>query len=213
MKSVLLLCLSAFLVLISAGCRTNHESADLDQPGIQDQIFVMESIAASAKEIEMGKLGIRRAKDLDLRLLAQRIFDDRTKAQEGLTSLALQKGITMPTNKIAMPHLERLAQISDAQFDGAYVNHLLQTHEQDITKYEAISRSARSQDIQAFAATTLPVLREHQRIAYNIREINRKADNISKEPAGADRGSVVRRDPYYQGDSQRHHQFDSETNP
>lgn len=209
MNTKLFACLAVLALFLITGCRTRHFSA-ADAPGIQDQIFILEALASGAKEIEMGKLGIQRAQDLDLRLLAQRIFDDHTRAQESLLIIAQQKGVEVPTNRIATPHIQHLSQLPQEQFDRAYLSHMLETHVNDITKYEATSRNALSTDVRNFAATTLPALREHLRIAQNINNMLLANDSMINEPAGAER-ATPRRDPFYQGDAARHHQFDQRT--
>lgn len=209
----LLILLSPLLPLTA--CHTYHADPtspaaiglDADLPGIQDRIFVQDALAGGAKEIEMGLLGVQRADNLDLQLLAQRIFDDHTQANRDLGLIASQEQVPLPSQAPDYS-VKHLGGLSGSAFDRVYLQHMQEGHRADIKKFEAAARNARSRNIRDFAARTLPILREHLRIAQNISR-NAGIGSIVNEAAGAE-PRPLETSPFYQGDSERPHQFNPE---
>lgn len=188
--------------------RTTAIGLDADDPGIQDRIFVEEALAGGRLEIAMARIGVERAHNLDLRLLAQRLYDDHSQANRDLEIIAAQEGIPLGVSSLDVPPVAHLSGLSGSQFDAAYLQHMLEAHRSDVTKFEAASRNARSRAVRGFAARTLPALREHLRIAQNIRRLAGLGREVN-EAAGAEALSPDV-SPFYQGDIERRHQFDSE---
>ena len=57
--------------------------------------------------------------------------------------------------------MNKLAGLSGADFDRAYVNMMVKDHEKDVKEFEKASAKATDPDIRAWATSTLPTLREH----------------------------------------------------
>src|SRR5688572_17691041 len=106
-----LLLLTVSLALI--GCHTNESPSsntatiglDADEPGIQDRIFVQDALAAGRQEIAMGLLGVQRAENLDLQLLAQRLFYDHSQANKDLEIIAKLEEIPLSEQSIQEGHI------------------------------------------------------------------------------------------------------------
>ncbi len=206
-------CIIAAVLLVCAGCQTyqyDNSNASVtavglnpDTPGIQDVMFVREAFALSAREMELSRLSLARAQSLDLKLLAQRILDDNARADQDLRMIVRQQEV--PSRVSIIETLEPYRNLVGANFDRAYVQHLVKVQREDIPKFRAAARTARNSDVRDFASRNLPVLEEHLRIAENIGRIAGLSADIN-EPAGAER---PHRDPYYEGDPQLRHQFNT----
>ncbi|MFN7140135.1 MAG: DUF4142 domain-containing protein [Limisphaerales bacterium] len=177
-------------------------------PGVQDRMFVNDAMLSGRNEIEMARIGAQRADNLDLRLLSQRIVDDHTRANQELIMLARQERIVLPDlDQEPQTHTAHLSALQGPEFDRVFLQHMLDAHRTDIKKFEAASRTAQNPEIRAFAARTLPKLREHLRIAQNISRIAAIGpEGEIFEPAGAERpGPAI--EPYYESDALRRYQL------
>lgn len=205
--------MAAMLVTLTA-CHTYEPPATafamglaMDKPGIQDEIFVSDALIDGSREIEMGRLAIRNAQNQDLRILAQRIFDDHVRANRELEIIARQEEIPLPATVHHGETSEHNQSAAGPEFDRMFMRHIEETRLETIKKYKAASRTARSFDIRAFAARTLPSLQEQLRLARNINKVSGLSVDVN-EPAGA-QPSPLERDPFYEGDLDQPHQFDN----
>lgn len=217
MKRLFLFALStAFIVMLATGCHSNEGKSagttpvglDANEPGMQDAIFVRDALIGGLDEIEMGRLAMQRVENLDLKLLAQRIFDDHTRANKDLKIIARQEGVPLPELPTPAMSAEHFESMSGTDFDEMYLRYLLETHREDIKKFAVATRDARNLEIRNFAARVLPALQEHLRIAENIGKMS-GLSRVIREPAGAEIPRL-KGDPYYEGDPTQRHQFDNE---
>jgi predicted outer membrane protein len=58
--------------------------------------------------------------------------------------------------------------LSGAQFDRAFVSHMITGHQQAIRKFEMASENLQDPALKKYAEKTLPVLREHLRMAQEL---------------------------------------------
>ena len=68
-----------------------------------------------------------------------------------------------------------MAKLNGAQFDRAYMKHMVDEHQQDIREFEKASKSASDSDIKAFAARTLPTLQSHLELARTTNDALKEA--------------------------------------
>jgi putative membrane protein len=57
--------------------------------------------------------------------------------------------------------MNKLSGLSGADFDREYVNMMVKDHEKDVKEFEKASTKAKDPDVRAWAAKTLPTLRDH----------------------------------------------------
>ncbi|MFN7927952.1 MAG: DUF4142 domain-containing protein [Blastocatellia bacterium] len=159
-----------------------------------DHHFVEEAAVGGMAEVAFGQMAVERAANQDVKNFAQRMVDDHSKANQELMQLAETKGIKMSdsskmgqmntqnTNQSGMKMTEqqmalkgkeremmnRMMKLSGAEFDREYMRSQLKDHEKDIALFEKEANSGNDADLKAFAAKTLPTLREHQQMARDI---------------------------------------------
>lgn len=81
-------------------------------------------------------------------------------------------GITLPTSvgaKHKATH-DRLAKLSGAAFDRAYVRDMVADHQQDVAAFTRESNQGKDSDVTAWAAKTLPTLQEHLKMIQGIQK-------------------------------------------
>jgi putative membrane protein len=159
---------AAFCMLVSF-----RAAAAEDQRGqlsAHDYKFVVDAAKGGMAEVSLGQVAAQKASDPSVKDFAQKMVQDHQKANEELTKLAAQKGATIPADtasaeKGTMDHLNNL---SGADFDKAYMDHMVKDHKKDVKEFEKEAKNAKDPDVQAWASKTLPTLQEHLRMAESI---------------------------------------------
>jgi putative membrane protein len=135
-----------------------------------DGKFIMEAASGGMLEVQLGKLASERAASPDVRKFGERMVTDHTKANKELEAVAEKKGIKLP-NDLDKKHQEvydMLAKLKGAEFDRAYMKHMVKDHEEDVSEFMKITKDAKDGDVKSFATKTLPVIEEHLKMAKDI---------------------------------------------
>ena len=132
-----------------------------------DKKFVEDAAAGGMAEVELGKLAEQRASNPQVKQFGSRMVQDHGKANDELKSLASSKGVQVPAAlpKSKQADLDKLGKMSGADFDKAYMKHMVDDHKHDVSMFEKQSKSGQDTDLKAWAGKTLPTLREHQQLA------------------------------------------------
>lgn len=129
----------------------------------EDKEFVSKAGMGGLAEVQMGNLALQKATNADVKAFGQRMVTDHSKANAELAQLATTKGLALPT-ELAGEHqagYEHLNSLSGAEFDKAYMEHMVADHEKDVAEFDKASTSATDSDLKAWAGKTLPTLKEH----------------------------------------------------
>lgn len=132
-----------------------------------DAKWVHEAAIGGMTEVELGKLAASQAESSDVKQFGQRMVDDHSKANNDLSALAQQKNIKLPETLDA-PHKairDRLAKLSGAAFDKAYMQDMVKDHTKDVASFGREAKSGKDEDVKGFASRTLPTLEEHLKMA------------------------------------------------
>jgi putative membrane protein len=135
-----------------------------------DSEWVVNAGKAGLAEVQMGNLALQKAQSADVKAFAQRMVTDHSKSNEELQQLVTAKGLTLPA-QLDGEHqagLEHLTGLSGAEFDKAYMQHMVGDHEKAIGLVQTGSNSAQDPDIKAYATKSLPILQEHAKLAGEV---------------------------------------------
>jgi putative membrane protein len=172
------------------GAAVKTQTGQTSQLSSSDEKFITEACRGGKTEVKMSKLAVDRAQNSQVKQFAQRMIDDHTKSDTELKQLASSKGVTLPDKeehtstttgdtdrtqvreKTDGAHSDKdmaefkrewqkLESATGAEFDRQYVNMSLKCHEKAVKEFEKASKSAEDSEVKAFAAKTLPTLREH----------------------------------------------------
>jgi len=135
-----------------------------------DFAWMMKVAKGGMAEVELGKLATEKAASDEVKKFGQRMVDDHSKANDDLKTLAQNKKVTLPADidpKEKALH-DRLAKLSGAAFDRAYMQAMLADHRQDVAEFRKEANSGTDADVKAFAAKTLPTLEDHLKRAQQI---------------------------------------------
>ncbi len=132
--------------------------------------FVMKSSQGGMAEVELGRMASQRGSDDQVKQFGERMVQDHTKANDELKQLATSKKITIAKNvgEENQMVMQRLSKLSGAEFDRAYMKHMVEDHMKDVSLFEQEAKKGRDQNLKAWAAKTLPTLQEHLKLAQSI---------------------------------------------
>jgi putative membrane protein len=150
----------------------------------QDLEFATKAAEGGLMEVQLGELAQEQAKDEQVVEFGHRMVQDHGQANEKLKTIAEQKGISLPQElpPDAQQKYEELKQLSDAEFDKAYMDEMVSDHEKDIAAFEQEAQSGQDPDLRAFAEETLPTLREHLEVAEETQsQLTAAAEGTSQE--------------------------------
>jgi putative membrane protein len=135
-----------------------------------DREFMMKAAVGGMAEVELGRMAVQKGANSDVKTFGKRMVDDHSRANEELKQLASQKGVTLPADLDAKNKetMDRLSKLSGAAFDSAYVSEMVKDHIEDIAEFEKETNEGQNSDVKAWAAKTLPMLREHLQMIRDI---------------------------------------------
>jgi putative membrane protein len=142
--------------------------------------FVHKALMGGKHEVDLATMAAERASSSDVKSFAQRLVTDHTKANEELSELASRKGMDVPgvmPGKAVQGHdksnkdkavMDRMSKLSGESFDRAFMEYKVRHHQQEVKEFERMAAQAKDPDVRAFAAKTVPVLKEHLEEARSI---------------------------------------------
>jgi len=136
-----------------------------------DQQFVLTASASGLAEVNLGNLAAKRASDPAVKEFGQHMVKDHTKANKELLKVANKKGYKV-AGKMDAEHQKLFGKLSKArgsEFDTAYMDGQVKDHEEAVSLFEKESKGGKDEDLKALAKKTLPTLREHLKMAKEVR--------------------------------------------
>jgi putative membrane protein len=131
---------------------TSSSSSKLSQ---KDQKFLTNAATSGFQEVADGQEAAQRASSAEVKNVGARMVADHSKANKELIALAKKKNLSVDT-RAANPR-----PFKKEGFDSQYLFNMQHDHEMDIKAFENEASSGDDADIKAWAAKTLPTLKEH----------------------------------------------------
>ncbi|HEX3111092.1 MAG TPA: DUF4142 domain-containing protein [Thermoanaerobaculia bacterium] len=133
-----------------------------------DQTFMQKAATGGLAEVSLGQQVSSVAKNADAKNFADKMVTDHGKANDELKQLASTKSVTLPSD-IDQEHKDAAQKVmSSKNVDKAYMAEMVKDHDKDVKEFENASKSAKDADLKAWIDKTLPVLKEHQKMAHDI---------------------------------------------
>lgn len=125
--------------------------------------------ASALAETRLARLAAERSSDPRVRSFAQQIATAHEKSNAQLLELAARKGMGLrPDSHEGERAFNRLSDITGAEFDERFTEHMADTHEDAVDLYEKAARKSDDADVAAFANNQLAVLQQHQTLAQEL---------------------------------------------
>jgi len=143
-------------------------AADRNAPQGPDSADKFVSMAAQdgLAEVQLGELAMRKSQNQQVRQFAQRMMEDHGKANDKLLGLAMQKNLIVEKrlNPENSRLLQKLSNLSGAQFDQEYAKDMVSDHKQAVSLFKR-AEDLKDPELAQFAKSLLPTLEEHQKMA------------------------------------------------
>lgn len=159
------------LAILTLTCGLAAGRADDEKGALTDEKFVVKASAGGLAEVNAGRLAAKRASSAKVKEFATMMIKDHTMANKELLKLADKKGFkaakTMDEKHKEMA--EKLMKLTGAEFDREYMAGQVKDHEMTVALFEKQSKSGKDEDLKAWAEKTLPTIKEHLKMAKEIK--------------------------------------------
>lgn len=159
---------------------SNARAAGSDRMARGDRKFLEEAYMGSMAEVRLGKLAQDKASSQEVKDFGQKMVDDHGKEIDSLSQIAKAEGVTLPA-QLDRKHQKtygRLAKLSGAEFDRAYMKEMTSDHKKDISKYEQAAKSAKDDQLKQHAQQEVSTLQEHEKLAQSTMDDVRKGSTV-----------------------------------
>jgi putative membrane protein len=162
--------IAASILLFLGGCSQSMQdlggspSANLSDG---DNSWFKTIAISNTLEINTSKLALQESQNADVKQFAQHMIDDHTAAGEKVSTLAAQKGVTLPTQLDSMHQslYDDLQTKSGNDFDKAYVDLQVKAHNQTIAADESEANNGLDPQVKQLATDLLDTLKMHLSMA------------------------------------------------
>jgi putative membrane protein len=137
-----------------------------DQLSDADKEFMTKAAQINLFEIRSGELAQKKTTNGDVRQLAARLTTDHSMNNAELKKLAGKYEFKLPDkpNEKLQEQMQRLEKLTGPEFDRTYVQLMIDDHKDAIALFEKQVGHSKG-DVKQYAERTLPVLREHLKLA------------------------------------------------
>ena len=154
----------------------NEATAPVDN---ESSDFAVKAASGGMMEVKLGEIAQQNASLPRVKAFGQMMVQDHSKANEELKSLAGSKNVTLPDSvgEDHSKHIQDLSKKTGKDFDKAYIDMMVDDHNEDIDMFDKASKDLKDADLKAFAGKTLPTLRAHLDSAKAVQEALKKNKN------------------------------------
>lgn len=129
----------------------------------QDERFLVGAVEFDYEQIMIGKLAQQRASSTEVKDLAKMLEETHRNSRSELGSMGILKSIAVPSVPTKAAHMayDKLNEVSIEDFDAAYLNRVVASHNDAIMLFEECIKSNNDADIRTWTIGKLPDLRMH----------------------------------------------------
>ena len=169
---------TAAVLMLTAGPQayapqSSPQTASPQQMADREEDFLKDVAQASQIEVEVSTLAATKAQNAEVKAFADKLVKDHTAACEELDDLVKSKHAEWtpddPKYKEKKQKHESLQTLSGAAFDKEYLEDMINDHEAALALFAKYSLNAKDPDIKSFADKTQPALREHLKMARDLK--------------------------------------------
>jgi putative membrane protein len=135
--------------------QTTNKSLSLD-----DRAFLINAEKAMVREKTLAKVALDKTRNNDVRVFAQRIFDDRSQALNDVGQLMNVNSVVRPTSlsDVELEAKTRFDRTQESAFDHEFVS-LMSAELQDVVpSFTTASETAENPGVRSYASRVLPLL-------------------------------------------------------
>jgi putative membrane protein len=125
----------------------------------QDRKFLQQAATGGTMDLRLGQMGLDYGSSARVKMLAQMLVDDHTKANDELNDIANRKGVTLAAEDREVPN--GLPGLTGAAFDKEFLRMTLKDHQREIKEFEKEVSSGSDPELKTWANKMLSILHTH----------------------------------------------------
>jgi predicted outer membrane protein len=162
--------------------------------------------AANQAEVKLGQVAQKQAESKQVKQFAQRMVQDHQRNDKQLTQLARKMGVDLEGDefqsamKESEEKLSELQEKKGAEFDRAYMEHMVQDHEEDVQNVHDAAMSASKEphpELAKLLGQTEGTLHEHHAMAQQVHQ------RLEQQGQGQQRGQAQAQQQEQQAQAQQ----------
>lgn len=159
-----------------------------------DSAYIREAASMNAFEVRAGQLATSRASNSAVKQFGRQMITDHSTMGRKWTALASKNGLPtdVTMNSIQLQSADKLAKLSGTAFDQAYMQTMVEDHDQAASTLQRIAAGAQSSEVKTLAASGVSATQQHlataQQVASQVGAASAVATNWPKSPANANGG-------------------------
>jgi putative membrane protein len=128
-----------------------------------DKMFIIAAAQGNMAEVMTSQLALKKSRNDNVRMIAEMLIKDHSKAQQDLKPVAQSAGVMMPKQPNAKQRAmyRMLSRLNGAAFDKAYMAGQVKSHLETISLFQNENRMGRDKEATNYAATYLPGIQGH----------------------------------------------------
>jgi putative membrane protein len=133
-----------------------------------DQNFLEKAAKANLEEVEISRVVVERTSNPKVREFAQMIVSDHESAYDALTTIAADRGVTLPAKDT---EANRWSKKDSKDFDRDYINKMVSAHEDAVKLFQKEATDGEDAESVAYARKVLPKLQHHLEQANDLKRL------------------------------------------
>jgi putative membrane protein len=132
------------------------------------ETFVQKAAMSNEFEIQSSQLALQKVQNEKIRQFAQRMIDDHTKIADQLKQTLQQANLPVPATELGQESQALLTKLKDERgptFERHYVMDQRNGHKKAVRIISSYAKTGENLALKQLAAKTLPIIREHLRLA------------------------------------------------
>jgi len=128
--------------------------------------------------IQGGLAAEKKADAPAVRAFARLMVLDHMQLESQLAAVAMDNGVRLPNepSEQSKRQMATLQDMTGSKFDTAYMQHMVQGHQQAVQRFKSEKDQAQSRPVEVVVGATLPIIEQHLALAQAVRsEINNQA--------------------------------------
>jgi putative membrane protein len=150
--------------------RPNQNQPDVQR--VDDKKFLQDAALGGLTEVALGKLAIEKGSSDAVKQFGQKMIDDHTKSNDELKQLATAGSVNVPDalDSKHQSRVDKLAKLSGADFDKAYIKDQLKYHQQNVKEFQQEEQYGSVVEVKSLASKALPTMQQHLELAKDLKK-------------------------------------------
>ena len=143
-------------------CATGNSFGENGVIDSADKSFLQSAYEDGLAESHMAGLGVKKTANEEVKAFAMKLEADHGRANGKMMTLAENKKVAFAQKPDMVDTVkEKLLDVRGPSFDKVFLDDMVKDHEKAVASFEKAANESKDPDVKAFAAKTLPTLKEH----------------------------------------------------